>query len=112
VAHKIRFVLAPALQTLDAELSAGRAGAYDFAFIDADKTNDDAYYERCLRLSRSGGLIAIDNTSWSGRGADLPATHDAETAALHALNAKPYDDQRADLSVLPISDGVSLLRKR
>ena len=70
VADKIDLVLEPALTTLDARLAAGEAGRYDFAFIDADKSNYDGYYERCLRLLRTGGLIAIDNTLWSGRVAE------------------------------------------
>ena len=110
VAHKIDLRLAPALETLDAQLAAGAAGQYDFAFIDADKTGYDAYYERCLQLLRSGGLIAIDNTLWSGRVAQ-PA-QDADTAALQQLNAKLHRDQRIDLSLLPIGDGLTLARKR
>ena len=110
VAHKIDLQLAPALATLDARLAAGEEGRYDFAFIDADKTGYDGYYERCLKLLRVGGLIAIDNTLWSGKVA-VPA-EDADTAALQALNRKLYADTRVDISMLPIGDGLTLARKR
>ena len=110
VAHKIDLQLAPALATLDARLNAGEQGQYDFAFIDADKSGYDAYYERCLKLLRSGGLIAIDNTLWSGKVA-APA-EDADTAALQALNIKLHGDERVDISMLPIGDGLTLARKR
>ncbi len=110
VAHKIELVLAPALATLDARLAVGEAGAYDFAFIDADKTNYDGYYERCLRLVRAGGLIAFDNTLWSGKVAETAG--DEDTAALQALNRKLHADTRIDLSLLPIGDGLTLARKR
>ncbi len=110
VAGKIDLQLGPAIATLDARLAAGEAGRYDFAFIDADKQGYDAYYERCLLLLRAGGLIAIDNTLWSGKVAH-PAS-DADTVALQALNAKLHDDQRIDLSLLPIGDGLTLARKR
>jgi predicted O-methyltransferase YrrM len=111
VAHKIELQLAPARATLDARLAAGEAGGYDFAFIDADKQSYDDYYERCLKLLRPGGLIAIDNTLWSGKVAH-PADGDADTAALQALNAKLHGDERVDLSLLPIGDGLTLARKR
>ena len=112
VADKIDLVLEPALTTLDARLAAGEAGRYDFAFIDADKTNYDGYYERCLRLLRSGGLIAIDNTLWSGRVAqEVDPAKDPDTAALQALNLKLRDDSRVDISLLPIGDGLTLARK-
>ena len=110
VAHKIDLQLAPALTTLDARLATGEAGSYDFAFIDADKEACDAYYERCLRLVRPGGLIAIDNTLWSGKVA--ATAQDADTAALQALNIKLHRDARVDLSLLPFGDGLTLLRKR
>ena len=110
VAHKIDLRLAPALQTLDERLAAGAAGHYDFAFIDADKTSYDAYYERCVSLLRRGGLIAIDNTLWSGSVA-RPAK-DADTVALQQLNAKLHRDERIDLSLLPIGDGLTLARIR
>ena len=110
VAHKIDLRLAPARTTLDAQLAAGDANAYDFAFIDADKAGYDGYYERCLRLVRAGGLIAIDNVLWSGSVARPAKTDD--TAALQALNDKLHHDERIDLSLLPIGDGLTLARKR
>ena len=110
VAHKIDLHLAPALQTLDAQLAGGAAGHYDFAFIDADKTGYDAYYERCLKLVRRGGLIAIDNTLWSGAVA-RPAK-DADTTALQQLNEKLHRDERIDVSLLAIGDGLTLARVR
>ncbi|WP_211441288.1 class I SAM-dependent methyltransferase [Collimonas humicola] len=110
VAHKIDLQVAPALATLDARLAAGAAGQYDFAFIDADKSAYDGYYERCLQLVRRGGLIAIDNVLWDGSVA-APA-QDADTAALQALNLKLHADERIDLSMLPVGDGLTLARKR
>jgi predicted O-methyltransferase YrrM len=110
VAHKIDLRLAPALDTLDAEIRAGRGGHYDFAFIDADKTGYDAYYERCLQLLRPGGLIAIDNVLWNG--AVAKAASDDDTRALQSLNRKLHGDERIDLSLLPIGDGLTLARKR
>jgi predicted O-methyltransferase YrrM len=112
VAHKIELVLAPALQTLDARLAAGEAGAFDFAFVDADKANYDAYYERCLALVRAGGLIAFDNTLWSGAVARPAKDGDADTAALQALNDKLQRDERVDHALLTVGDGLTLARKR
>jgi predicted O-methyltransferase YrrM len=111
VTHKIRLELAPALQTLDRELAGGQSGRYDFAFIDADKPAYGDYYERCLELLRPGGLLAVDNTLWSGRVAD-PAAGDEDTVALRAFNAAVARDERVDLCLVPIADGVTLLRKR
>jgi len=110
VEHKIELVLAPALATLDARLTAGEAGGYDFAFIDADKANYDLYYERCLALLRPGGLIALDNMLWNGAVA-RPA-QDADTAALQALNTKLQRDERVDHTLLTVGDGLALARKR
>src|SRR5438105_875650 len=110
VAHKIDLRLGPALQTLDAELARGAAGSYDFAFIDADKTSYDSYYERCLLLVRSGGLITLDNMLWGGsvaRPADSP-----DTAAIQALNDKLHADARVDVSLVTVGDGLTLARKR
>lgn len=111
VSHKIFLRLAPARETLDALLEQDQAGMYDFAFIDADKEGYLDYYERALRLMRIGGLIAVDNTLWSGRPAD-PAVTDADTAAIRAFNRRLHADTRVDLSVLPVGDGLTLARKR
>jgi predicted O-methyltransferase YrrM len=110
VAQKIELKLAPAIETLDARLAQGGAGTYDFAFIDADKTGYDAYYERCLQLVRAGGLIAIDNVLWDGAVAK-PADSD-DTRALQALNRKLHRDERIDVAMLPVGDGLTLARKR
>jgi len=110
VADKIDLRLAPATDTLDQLIAEGRSGSFDFAFIDADKTNYNNYYERCLQLLRVGGLIAIDNVLWDGDVAH-PA-QDADTAALQALNIKLHADERVDLSLLTIADGLTLARKR
>jgi caffeoyl-CoA O-methyltransferase len=110
VADKITLVLAPASETLDARIKAGEAGRYDFAFIDADKTGYDAYYERCLTLLRSGGLIAVDNVLWGG--AVAHEAKDADTKALQAFNNKVHADERVDIAMLSVGDGVTLVRKR
>ncbi len=111
VASKIELVLAPALETLEARIMAGDAGRYDFAFIDADKTGYLAYYERLLTLLRPGGLIAVDNTLWDGAVAD-PAENSPDTVALREFNARLHRDERVDLSLVPIGDGLTLARKR
>ena len=111
VDHKVDLRLAPASQTLDALIAEGHGGTYDFAFIDADKTSYLDYYERALVLLRSGGLMLIDNTLWSGRVAD-PEVADADTVALRHFNEVLHRDERVDLSLLPMGDGLTLARKR
>jgi predicted O-methyltransferase YrrM len=111
VAEKIDLRLAPARETLAQVRRDEGAGTFDFAFIDADKTSYDAYYEGCLELLRAGGLIALDNMLWSGAVADSKAT-DATTSALRTLNAKIAADPRVEASLLTIGDGVMLARKR
>ena len=108
---RIDLRLGPALDTLAALMRDDGAGTFDFAFIDADKSHYDAYYERCLGLIRSGGLVALDNMLWGGAVAD-PTVHDADTVSLRALNAKIRDDARVDACLLTIGDGVMLARKR
>ncbi len=111
VTGKIDLRIAPAAETLDQLIAAGEEDAFDFAFIDAEKAGYDGYYERLLRLVRPGGLIALDNTLWSGKVLD-PDAVDEDTQALQALNAKLADDQRVTLCLLPIADGVTLARRR
>jgi caffeoyl-CoA O-methyltransferase len=111
VARKIDLRIAPATETLDGLLADGAESTYDFAFVDADKSGYDAYYERLLRLVRPGGLIALDNTLWSGRVLDQDA-EDEDTRALQALNRKLAGDDRISLCLLPVADGVTLARRR
>lgn len=111
VAEKIDLYLAPAAQTLDELIAGGETGRFDFAYIDADKSGYDAYYERCLALLRTNGIIAIDNVLWSGAVADT-GVNDKDTAALRALNAKIGRDERVDASLLSIGDGLMVVRKR
>jgi len=110
VAGRIDLRIAPALETLDGLLEAGDGG-YDFAFIDADKGAYGDYYERLLALLRPGGLIAVDNTLWDGDVADA-ANQEPDTVAIRAFNEKLRDDERVDLSLVPIGDGLTLARKR
>jgi predicted O-methyltransferase YrrM len=111
VAARIDLALGPALPILDGMLEEGQASTFDFAFIDADKTNHAHYYERCLRLVRSGGIVAIDNTLWSGAVAD-PADQEADTNAIRALNDFVHRDERVSIAMLTIADGVTLALKR
>jgi len=110
VSGRIELRLAPAIETLDALLASGEANRFDLAFIDADKTGYDGYYERCLKLVRPGGLILIDNVLWGGRVAD-PTVTDPDTAAIRALNAKIRKDPRVINSLVPIADGLTLALK-
>ena len=111
VSEKIDLRIAPAVETLDALLEAGRANTFDFAFIDADKESYDAYYERALRLLRPGGLMVIDNVLKGGTVIDLSVTTPA-VEAIRALNEKLHHDERIDLSLIPVADGLTLARKR
>ncbi|MEG4091692.1 class I SAM-dependent methyltransferase [Microcoleus sp. AT3-A2] len=111
VANKISLQLGPAINTLDKLIAEGQAGTFDFAFIDADKENYEAYFERSLQLVRNGGLIVIDNVLWSGRVAD-PQVQDESTTAIRTFNDKLRNDPRVTLSVVPIADGLTLALKR
>jgi predicted O-methyltransferase YrrM len=111
VEAKVELRLAPALETLEALLAADGAGSFDLAFIDADKTNYRGYVEGALLLVRPGGLIAIDNVLWSGRVIDASET-DEDTQAIRDLNADLATDERFDLAMVPIADGLTLLRVR
>lgn len=111
VESKIELRLAPALETLDGRLKAGEAGSYDLAFIDADKSNYSGYYERILKLLRPGGLILVDNVLWSGAVIDKKDKSE-DTVAIRAFNEALQRDERIDVSLLPIGDGLTLARKR
>lgn len=111
VIDKVDLRIAPALETLDQLLAEGQANSFDFAFIDADKSNYDNYYERSLQLVRPGGLIAVDNVLWSGKVAD-PTVQDNRTNTIRALNQKIQQDQRVMPSLVPIADGLWLALKR
>lgn len=112
VAHKIDLRIAPALDTLDQLIADGHGNSFDFAFIDADKSNYDNYYERALELIRPGGLIAIDNVLWSGRVADPVEQQNNRTKRIDGLNRKIHDDERVNMSLLPLADGLMLAMKR
>jgi len=111
IAQKIDLHIAPALTTLDKLLAAGEQETFDFVFIDADKASYDAYYEKALLLTRKGGLIMLDNMLRKGLVIDAD-NQDKSVQAIHQLNQKLHTDDRITLSLLPISDGISLARKR
>lgn len=111
VAGRIDLRLGPAFETLETLLADGAAGAYDLAFIDADKTGYDAYYEVCLELLRRGGVVAVDNTLWNGAVVD-PSDRSEDTLAIRAFNEKLAADPRVDLALTTIGDGLTLARKR
>lgn len=111
VSDRIDLRLGPALETLDRLIAEGGSGSFDFAFIDADKSNYEAYYERALTLLRDGGVVAIDNVLWHGDVAD-PSVTDPDTEAIRRLNARVVADMRVDVTMLAIGDGLTLASKR
>lgn len=111
VTDKIKLQIAPALETLEKLLEQGEAGKFDMAFIDADKTNYLNYYEHCLKLLRTGGLLMFDNTLWGGAVADSGNT-EKDTIAIRELNARLHQDHRVSISMVPIGDGLTLVKKR
>jgi len=111
VASKIDLRLQPALTTLQALLDEKQQATFDFAFIDADKVNYLQYYELCLELIRPGGVIAIDNVLWSGDVADA-SKDDEDTCAIRQLNQRVYRDERVEISLLPVGDGLTLARRK
>jgi predicted O-methyltransferase YrrM len=110
VSHKIDLRLAPAIDALEGLIAAGESGTFDFAFIDADKSNYSNYYERALTLLRRGGVIAVDNVLWGGRVID-PNDHDGDTEAIREFNRKLHTDARISLSMATMGDGLSLACK-
>ena len=110
VSHKIDLRLGPALETLQALLAGGGKGTFDFAFIDADKSNYQSYFDSAVELIRPGGLIAVDNVLWHGRVID-PAEQDRDTLAVREFNRKLHTDARVEISLVPMGDGLTLARK-
>lgn len=108
VSDRIELRLGPALET--ARALAAEA-PFDMAFIDADKESYEAYYERVLEVMRPGGLVCIDNVLWAGRVAD-PTNRAESTEAIRRLNGKIHGDDRVTVSIVPIGDGLTLVRKR
>jgi caffeoyl-CoA O-methyltransferase len=111
ILNRIDLRLAPAIDTLTALLKQGMASSFDMAFIDADKTNYDDYYEACLKLVKTGGIIALDNMLWGGSVVD-PSEQDEFTVALRNLNTKIRDDERVEICLLTVADGIMLVRKQ
>ena len=110
IANKIDLQLAPASNTLDALLAEGKEGSFDFAFIDADKTNYQIYYEQCFKLIRQGGVIVIDNVLWGGAVTDSNR-NDADTEAIRDLNQFIATDERVSISMIPVGDGLTVAVK-
>jgi predicted O-methyltransferase YrrM len=110
VSKKIDLRIAPALDTLNGLINEGQSGTFDFAFIDADKTGYDSYYEACLKLLRPGGLIVLDNMLWDGAVADN-SIQDDTTKAIRKLNEKVSTDSRVNSCLLTVGDGLMLARK-
>jgi predicted O-methyltransferase YrrM len=111
VTDRISLILKPGRDVIADFLAKGEAGGFDMMFLDADKHNYDHYYEGALKLLRTGGLMMIDNVLWGGDVAD-PSKTDEDTSALRALNAKIRADKRVDFAMVPIGDGLTLVRKR
>lgn len=109
--NRIELTIGPAIKTLDWLLAQGLAGQLDLAFIDANKSDYDSYYERCLKLVRRGGLILVDNVLWGGSVVDAD-DNDADTLAIRALNAKLRTDERVDLTLFAVGDGMTCALKR
>jgi caffeoyl-CoA O-methyltransferase len=110
VANKIDLRIAPALETLQSLLDNGEADSFDFVFIDADKAHYLDYYELSLKLLRKDGLMAIDNVLWGGKVADH-SVNDRDTKAIRFVNETVFKDSRVMISMLPIGDGLTLVRK-
>lgn len=108
---KIELTIGPALKTLDLLLAQGLGGQIDIAFVDANKNDYDAYYERCLKLLRRGGLILVDNVLWGGSVVDR-GDKSEDTKAIRALNAKLRSDERVDLTLFAVGDGMTCALKR
>jgi len=111
VSDRIELRLGPALATLDALLADGEAGSVDYVFVDADKSEYPAYYDRLIQLVRPGGIMLWDNVFWGGE-VIRPEIDDSDVRGIRALNERLASDERVSLAMLPVADGLSLVRKR
>ncbi|MFD7028335.1 O-methyltransferase [Streptomyces sp. NPDC059917] len=111
ISDRIDVRIGNATDTMAELVTAGAAGTFDFVFIDADKANYRSYYDAAIELVRPGGLIVIDNTLFFGRVID-PSAQDADSVAVRELNLFLRDDERVEISLLPVADGITLVRKR
>ncbi len=111
VSERIDVRVGAAIDTLEKMLADGDAGKFDLIFVDADKVNYPRYYELGLQLVRPGGLVVVDNTLFFGRVID-PLADDADTAGIRETNARIRDDDRVDTCMLPMADGITLVRRR
>jgi predicted O-methyltransferase YrrM len=111
VADRVDLRLGQALVTMDKLLAGGAEGTFDFAFVDARKSEYPDYHERVVRLLRSGGLAVYDNVLWGGAVADESNQHE-DTLAIRRLNDRLATDERVTIAMLPLADGVTLARKR
>ena len=112
VADKIDLILAPGVETLDSFIEDGQEGTFDFAFVDADKENYTEYFERLVKLLKPNGFIMFDNVLWSGKVVDDPSTHSPMTAALRKVVEVIKEDDRVENVMIPIGDGLSIVRKK
>ena len=111
VADKVELRIGPGVATLDALIAAGERDRFDFAFVDADKPGYGAYYERLLELVRPGGVIAFDNVLYGGEVIESDSDDDGLTT-IQDLNRRLAADDRVDIAMLPIADGLTLARRR
>lgn len=111
VDSKIDLQIGPAVNTLDTMINSGAAESFDFAFVDADKASYPAYYERLYTLIRPGGVILFDNVFWGGKALDADSDN-PDTIGIRQINATLAADDRIDVSMIPIADGLTIARKR
>ncbi len=111
LADRIELRLGPALATLDALLADGQAGSIDYAFVDADKQEYPAYYDRLIQLVRPGGVMLWDNVLWGGE-VIRPEIDDPDVRGIRELNQRLATDERVSIAMLPLADGVTLVRRR
>lgn len=111
VDHKIELRLAPAMETLEQLLQTGEKESFDMIFLDADKSNYPAYYEKAMELLSPKGILVIDNILWSGEVAN-PKNTEPDTEEIRLLNNKLKKDDKVDITFVPMADGIVLVKKK